>query len=128
MKCIHKNDGENKIETNFEVYCDEKLLIKSDSVYFLLSQTWCGMLLLAGRLQPDHLITILHLVMHSVWGTEWIKLSDKDAPRVTELTAAVSARLILRFRLRVTCCTHDRSSTLNLFVIFKLCYPQLACI
>lgn len=35
MKCIHKNDGENKIETNFEVYCDEKLLIKSDSVYFV---------------------------------------------------------------------------------------------
>lgn len=62
MKCIHKNDGENKIETNFEVYCDEKLLIKSDSVYFLLSQTWCGILLLAGRLlsmqhaarSPDH--------------------------------------------------------------------------
>jgi len=58
MKCIHKNDGENKIETNFEVYCDEKLLIKSDSVYFVLGQTWCGILLLAGRLlssrSPDH--------------------------------------------------------------------------
>lgn len=50
MKCIHKNDGENKIETNFEVYCDEKLLIKSDSVYFVLSQTRRGILLLAGRL------------------------------------------------------------------------------
>lgn len=62
MRCTHKNDGENKIETNFEVYCDEKLLIKSDSVYFLLSQTWCGILLLADRLlimqhaarSPDH--------------------------------------------------------------------------
>jgi hypothetical protein len=50
IKCIHKNGGENKIETNFEVCCDEKLLIKSDSVYFLLSQTRCRTLLLAGRL------------------------------------------------------------------------------
>ena len=36
MKCIHKNDGENKIETNFEVCCDENLLIKSDRVYFVV--------------------------------------------------------------------------------------------
>jgi hypothetical protein len=45
MKCVHKNDGENKIETNLEVYCAEKLLIKSDNARCDVGRTWCGMLL-----------------------------------------------------------------------------------
>jgi len=71
--------------------------------------------------------------MHDVWGTEWTKLSDKDAPRVTELTAAFSAVLTLRCRLCVTfcmsavllpswfCCEFNS----KLVCYFKRCYPQL---
>jgi hypothetical protein len=97
MKCIHKNDGENKIETNSEVYCDEKLLIKSDSVYFLLSQT-CGVghcywqvtgQAASGQItrSPDHQTALGDAQCKRE--AEWIRLSDKVAPRGAEFTAVL---------------------------------------